>query len=271
MFPDSPMFSKILENIKGDFSKSSQTNKHHNPEIIQERPKSSLNRKNVYSTKYSLPEMRQINSNYAAKNKFKVMKNSDSFNQMAYDSNMEAYENNNKEAHLFSFNNRPNLSNKSNFENKLLNKNNFGKSCQNNYANSFQKEYNSVINRKDKFDINNFMLNNEDFHYSNKLENKEFNEKNKTKGNIKLQKIDNINNSDYKIETDKIDYEKLVHDYRLQLNKELLRRLFEEREKETIRDKLLNNARDNNERKKMEQRFIYERAQASAEIIQINE
>ena len=87
------------------------------------------------------------------------------------------------------------------------------------------------------------------------------------KKNSKNNSFNKLNGSNM----EKENLEKLIYNFRLDLNKELLRKLFEEREKENIREKLLLNAKDLKERKKMEQRFIYERAQASSEIIVINE
>lgn len=290
MFPESSMFSKILENIKGDFSKSNNNNNNnfnsennYNQESFQERAKSSLNRKNVFSSKYSLPEMKQINHKNEPKNKLINMKNT-SYNQtIFYNSNREANNNNNnREPYLFSFNNSSNRADLNNPANNI----NINHSYNNYNSNLIQKEFNKNFKKSEKFDINNFRLSNEDFTYSNNFDNMKLPDKNEESKNIALEKTqtnnnnnknhnydNNINdfNNNFHLDTDKLESEKLIHNYRLQLNKELLRRLYEEREKENIRDKLLNNAKDHNERKKMEQRFIFERAQASSEIIQINE
>jgi hypothetical protein len=267
MFPDSPVFSKILENIKEDFSKPSQFNNINcYPEPIQERAKSSMNRKNVVSTKYSLSEIKQINFKNEPKNKFIKKKNSNSFNQTACNSNREAYNINIKEGHLLSFNNQ---NNPSKTEMKDSQSNNFNNN--NNNFNLRQQENNKEFKKSEKFNINNFMLSNEDFIYSNNLDVVKISKNNQNKKNLNFEKTNRINDSNYDVTREKIDHEKLINDYRLQLNKKLLRRLYEEREKETIRDKLLTNARDNNERKKMEKRFIFERAQASTEIIELNE
>ena len=254
MFPNSPLFSKILDNMKSDFSKISVNNNPVHP-IQTNRAKSSLNRKNVYSTKYSLPEMKQINI-IQEKNNVKNIRTSQTYNTNLYKTNIETNNYNNADPLLFSFSNNK----------------------EKNFANSYNNDssnFNKTVKKNDKFNINNFKLSSDDFHYKNNFDN--MNNVNKNNYNNfqnliseKSHKNNNDSNVNYN-ELEKIDPEKLIHDYRLQLNKEILRRLYEEREKENIRDKLLNNARDYSERKKLEQRFIFERAQASAEIIQINE
>lgn len=61
-----------------------------------------------------------------------------------------------------------------------------------------------------------------------------------------------------------------MNDYRLELNRELLRILAEEREKEDEREKLLQYAETQAERNKMEERFTYERAESSQKIMEFN-
>jgi len=284
------MFSKILDNIRGDFSKSNNNfnmndyNNYNKSNSIQERAKSSLNRKNNFSTKYSLPEMKEINNKNQTNNKLINKKNTLFNHTNFYNSNKEA---NNKETHLFMYNNnnsKADLNNPYSNNNHINNSYNNYKNCN---SNLIQQEFNTKIKKSEKFDINNFKLSNDDFQYSNNFDNMKIDVKSTEKKIIASEKtqkffnIDDNNNdnnynsnnhdSDYHVDTEKFDPKKLIDDYRLQLNKELLRRLYEEREKEHIRDKILANSRDHSEQRKIEQRFIFERAQASSDIIKINE
>jgi len=238
------MFSKIIENLKGDFSKFSQ-NKNNDfvssSEQIKERAKSSKNSKNIYPSKYSLSDTQQSNK------KNGVTKNDNTTN---YQSLNENNLNMNKDQNTFNKNiNSANFSS-SNIDNKNL-------------KNTSSQEFIKQIKNNDKFNLDNFKLSNSDFHYNNNFESSQ---------NMQII-YDNIeNNSLNPIKVNEnFDAEKSIHDYRLQLNKELLRRLYEEREKENIRDKLLKNIKNNFDRKKLEQRFIIERAEASADIVKINE
>lgn len=134
----------------------------------------------------------------------------------------------------------------------------------------------NINNNKKKLFTNTFMTNNNDNFTNNNNNESNFN---LNKYKFSLNDLNNENediftktkNTDKYLQGDEINEEKLIHDYRLSLNKELLRRLFEEREKENLRENVLRTTRDLNERKNLEKRYIYERSKASSEIIMINE
>lgn len=247
MFPDSPMFSKILDNLKSDLSKQYSSNSNNNnPNLNTEGPmraKSSLNRKNILNKKYALNDIKQINTNNNIINH--TYNNTYDKYGLNNNTNTNPYQN------LFSSH--------SNFSNPGIQENLFRNSSLN---------FNKTLKPKENFNINNYRLSYQDF---GSISNS--NHPNAETHNNKFAKDKDIKN--YKSETDAPkefkSKEKLIEEYRLQLNKELLRKLHEEKEKEKLRENLLNSAKDKAEKKKMEERFIFERAVASNEIILINE
>jgi hypothetical protein len=70
---------------------------------------------------------------------------------------------------------------------------------------------------------------------------------------------------------DEKEIEKKINEYRLKLNQNLLKLLSEERQKEDERERILAVTNDPAERKKLEQYFGYERAQASNKVVKFNE
>ncbi len=250
------MLSKLLDQIKGDFSKNtelayelSKDNKK-----IKKRPKSA-----IFASKTS----RNYNINKHKNNQNQNHINNHSIN------NLEIYINNNNINHNNIYNNNNNNNSNSNKNSKKINFNFPEISKKNNKNDYFSNDININTNFISNSNMNtkiNMNMNNDDNNIYNNFD------INKYKFSYQdFLEIKDKETNDKFYNGVKINEEKLINNYRLSLNKELLRRLFEEREKENIRENILKSTKNIDERKNLEKRYIHERAIASSEIILINE
>lgn len=214
MFPNSATLGKLLEQIKGDFSKNTEKAfELNNGNINLNRPKSGN----------------------LIKKKNQSMSNFNSNNNNNINSNFEIYNQNFKKTFNTSINQN---SSRINYDFPVASKKN---------------KKNNLDDSNSNFNLNSYKFSPKEINFE------DFFAKKNEDANEKY------------LKGDKINEEKLINDYRLSLNKELLRRLFEEREKENLRENLLRTTMDLNEKKNLEKRFVNERVQSSSEIIMINE
>lgn len=229
------MFSKIIENFNKDQIPLSLSNNDYEDHFIE---KESTKKR----PKTTLHRKNELNSDFLINETNKKFENLNVLNPKESEAFRNKNPKNQKNIEIGKVeNNPPNITKKHNI---LYFSENFG-------ANDKQN---------DKVNLEKFKLSNDDFHYS-----REFDD------------IKNFNNNNYnnkineKKKIDSIDKQKLIEEYRKQLNKKLINRLNEEKEKEEIREKTFNNTKDSKKRKKLEERYNYERALATAEIVKIEE